>query len=231
MRFERAHRIALAAALALACAGAPLAADWLVTTSGDRVETQGAWKVEGRLVVFTTPDGRLSSMRLADCDLPASEAATAAAARRKAARPPAPEPVAKPVILVLTDADVGHVEPERPAGDAEGDEQDEAPTPVFVDDWIASDEDNGVGITGIVRNTGPNVAGRVRVLATFIDAYGDPIEQRSAVLSTSTLRPGQKAQFRVEPFGLFSYARVRFEVEHFELLSGAAAPADDVDGG
>ena len=55
----------------------PVAADWLITREGDRIETLGPWKVQGKRVVFTLPDGTLSSLRVADVDFPASEKATA----------------------------------------------------------------------------------------------------------------------------------------------------------
>lgn len=221
----RIARISVLSALALAIAGPPAAADWLVTTDGSRIETRGPWEVKSNLVVFTTPAGVLSSIRLSACDLPASEAATAAAASRVKPRP-SPEPKNRPPVLVLTDKDVGHVRPGAARIDAEEPEES-VPAPVVVGEWQATDEPEGVGITGIVRNDGPNVAGNVRVIATFLDAEGDPIENRAATLSASTLAPGRKAQFRVPAFGLFSYSRVEFDVQHFDLLTGR--PGADAD--
>lgn len=46
---------------------------WLVTVDGDRVEIRGPWKIEGGRVLFTNPRGTLSSMRLSQLDLAASE--------------------------------------------------------------------------------------------------------------------------------------------------------------
>src|SRR5688572_4712455 len=71
-------------------ASLPGAADWLVTREGGRVETKGTWTVKGKLVVFHTADGKLSSMRLADVDLDASRRATeeAVAAQAQAAAEP-----------------------------------------------------------------------------------------------------------------------------------------------
>lgn len=68
-----------------------VAADWLVTQEGARVETKGPWKVKGRIVVFTSSKGRLSSMRLAEVDLAASAAATEEAVRSAHARAAATE--------------------------------------------------------------------------------------------------------------------------------------------
>ncbi len=67
------HHKIVALALLLAFLSAPVAsADVLVTKEGARVETQGPWEVRGRQVIFTTPKGVLSSMRLAEVDLEAS---------------------------------------------------------------------------------------------------------------------------------------------------------------
>jgi len=97
--------LTVAAALA---AATPAAADWLVMRDGSRVETKGPWEVRGAVVVFTLKNGTLGSVRAADADLDASQAATAEAAR------PAPVPAATPVprkaVLTLTDADVAHVD-------------------------------------------------------------------------------------------------------------------------
>jgi hypothetical protein len=63
----------------------PAAADWLVTQLGDRIETRGAWRVEKKSVIFTLPNGTLSSLRVSDVDLAASEKATAAASEARPA--------------------------------------------------------------------------------------------------------------------------------------------------
>jgi len=99
------------AVLALGLSGAVARADWLVTRGGLRIETQGPWQVRKGQVIFTDAKGTLSSGRLADFDLPASQAATAASQQPPAA--PAKAPAApverRPPALVVTDADVRHV--------------------------------------------------------------------------------------------------------------------------
>ncbi len=98
---------AVCAGLALLCPP-PAPADWLVTREGHRIETDGSWKVKGRIVVYTDPGGTLSSLRLGEVDLEASEAASEEpAAPSPAAKKPAKKSVErrKPV-LVLTDADI-----------------------------------------------------------------------------------------------------------------------------
>ena len=54
---------ACAAALAVGFTAGAAHADWLVTRDGARIETKGAWKVDGRRVVFTMPNGTLSALR------------------------------------------------------------------------------------------------------------------------------------------------------------------------
>jgi mycoredoxin len=110
------RRVTFAAAVvSLLLAAGAARADWLVMADGTRVETRGEWAVKGKLVVFTGAAGALASLRLSEVDLEASRAATAAAAEearraREAAAKPDP-PAARPgPVLVLTDADVGHVD-------------------------------------------------------------------------------------------------------------------------
>lgn len=95
-------RLVLAVAL-LGLPAAAISADWLVTREGARVETRGTWEVRGKMVVFTRPNGTLSSMRLSEVDLDASQAATAAA--RRPTDVPSDEEAPQPV-LVLTNDDV-----------------------------------------------------------------------------------------------------------------------------
>src|SRR6202023_3135637 len=83
---------------------APLHADWIVPRQGERFEIRGTWQLKGKLLVFTLPNGTLSSMRAARVDIDASKQATAQAKQQAAAPPPAAkvEPKRKSVI-VLTD--------------------------------------------------------------------------------------------------------------------------------
>ena len=55
---------------------APARADWLVTRDGARLETKGAWKVDGRRVLFTLPNGTLSTVRTDEVDLDQSALVT-----------------------------------------------------------------------------------------------------------------------------------------------------------
>ena len=87
MRTQR--PIVLAAAAALALVAGAARADWIVTTDGARLETKGPWKVDGRRIVFTLPNGTLSAMRADEVDLDQSALVTQqeAEAARRAAEP------------------------------------------------------------------------------------------------------------------------------------------------
>ena len=81
-------------------------ADWLVTLAGERIETRGGWEIRGRTVVFTRPNGALSSLRLSEVDIAASDAATREASAPAAA--PVRDPALRPqAVRVITTEDVG----------------------------------------------------------------------------------------------------------------------------
>src|ERR1700720_2168150 len=110
---------ACAAALALLLGPSPLHADWIVTRQGERFEIRGTWQLKGKLLVFTLPNGTLSSMRADRVDIDASKQATAQAKQQAAAPPPAAkvEPKRKSVI-VLTDKDFKKPLPDPAANNA-----------------------------------------------------------------------------------------------------------------
>jgi hypothetical protein len=98
--------VLLGGLLAAAVPG-PLSADVLVTRDGQRIETRGPWEVKGRMVVFTLPNGTLSSIRADEVDLAASREATAEALAPVEEPEPAEEKPREPV-LRLTTRDVGY---------------------------------------------------------------------------------------------------------------------------
>ena len=81
-------------------------ADVLVTRHGRQIQTDGPWEVKGRQILFTSPEGTLSSVRLSEIDLEASELATHPPAPVESDEDEAPRVVKEPV-LVLTDKDIG----------------------------------------------------------------------------------------------------------------------------
>ncbi|MDA8019077.1 MAG: YggN family protein [Thermoanaerobaculia bacterium] len=117
----RSVRVATLCLPLAALAAAPCTADILVTKDGRQIETKGFWEVKGRQVIFTAKSGVLSSVRLSEIDLEASELAT---------NPPPPPPAAleeapeKPSlgslagrdrpepVMVLTNEDIGQADVE-----------------------------------------------------------------------------------------------------------------------
>ncbi len=215
-------RRALAACLLAAWAALPAAADWLVTADGQKVETAGPWKVQGKLVVFKRPNGTLSSIRLAEVDLEASRQATEEAARP--APPPPPPPPPKKPVLVLTDADVPHVTPEgEPLTDeaaAEGAEAPPAEAPadgggLEVTQWrqIDDPENLDVQILGTVTNTSQDLVTDISVTVRLLGSGGSLIAEKAASLSPTTLAAGGAVNFRAVFPGVVSFASASFSVK------------------
>ncbi len=207
---------AVAAALLLAVA-APAAADWLVTRDGARVETEGAWEVKGRQVIFTRKHGSLSALRLDDVDIEASEAATAAAVARAAAGDEAAaeverDPVERKPVLVLTDKDIPRAAASEESAAAEGGaaapSRPAAPqseVPVELVSWKAnpSRQIDGLELVGAVRNNGDEVAAKVTVKVTIPDGEGGALYETNAFLRSTGLPPGGSTTFRALLPGIF----------------------------
>lgn len=77
----------LAFCLTLGCA-LPTAADWLVMTEGEMIETQGPWKIVGKTLTYTDLEGKEQTLPLTEVDLEGSEATTAFRQGRAYAPPP-----------------------------------------------------------------------------------------------------------------------------------------------
>jgi hypothetical protein len=187
----------------------PVAADWLVTRAGTRVETRGAWQVKGKLVVFHTADGALSSLRLAEVDLDASGRATAQAVRaRQTAESTAVPTARKAPVLVLTDDDVRHVG-DGAAAPAAASLADPSFT---VANWERS-LDAGAGvvaITGTLQNTSGVSATEVTLAVQLLEAGGQVAATGQATLTSTVLSPGQRSGFRVVFPNAPTYSDVKF---------------------
>lgn len=96
----------LGLALVAALVSPPASADWLVMQDGSRLEIEGAWRVDGRRVLFTLPNGTLSALRSNEVDLPSSEALTAAKKREMTEQDAAAEPMPEPPRWTFTNADI-----------------------------------------------------------------------------------------------------------------------------
>lgn len=228
--------LALAALVGLAgmvAPAAPAKADWLVTREGGRVETRGAWTVKGKLVVFKTADGQLSSLRLADVDLDASrrvtEEAVAAQAQADAAEPKPAE--RRKSVRTITDKDVRpFTVPEPAAPDAEaGEEKAKAPGPtsgpgLLVESWRQSahaDEDHVI-VNGTLQNASNATAADLKLTVMIFDDTGSLIATSQAAVEVKAIPPGERATFRAEFPGFFSFATVKFEAESRRLATRAA---------
>ncbi len=145
-RFRKTMGLLASAAFLALLLALPATADWLVTSEGDTIETQGPWRVKGRMVVFTDAKGTLSSLRASSIDLEASEAVTAkaktakAAETAKAGNPEAARPDTvvrettkdeRPRVMVLTNADVARAEIDRPAAEL----ATQAPVVMYSTSW------------------------------------------------------------------------------------------------
>ncbi|MEZ5313282.1 MAG: hypothetical protein R2862_06295, partial [Thermoanaerobaculia bacterium] len=144
----------------LSLAAGPVLADWLVTKDGARIETQGPWKVDGRRVIFTMPNGTLSAIRADEIDLDQSAVATSEARMPAAVATPR-EPVKKEPVLRLTEKDI----PPSPVfddPDAAKDDKEKAEDPTSaleVISWEKTEKPSGDGVEifGTIRNNGKNM--------------------------------------------------------------------------
>ena len=213
-------------AVLLVLPAAPARADWLVTHEGTWVETRGAWEVKGKLVVFHTLKGDLSSLRLADVDLEASRRETARAelarkAAEEARKRPPEKKEKKRTALVLTDDKVRHVE----GGGAAAGASPQAPPSLTVTSWAhtASPGDGHVVITGTLRNTSGAPASDITLAVQLLDAGGKATATGQAVLTATALGAGEQSGLRVEFPGATTYSDVKFMPQ--AILAAPAEPA------
>jgi hypothetical protein len=212
--------VLVAAALAVTAGGAR--ADWIVTTDGARLETKGPWKVEGRRIVFTLPNGVLSAMRAEEVDLDQSALVTqeAAEAARRAAEPKV-EPKREPVFR-LTEKDIPPSPggPEEP-GDgtaAEGGET-AAPAPAAAALEVASWEKaqnaagDGVDVFGTIRNgTRVNITSP-SVMAMIYGPDGGLLATAEGTVNSGAIGPTGSANFRVSFPGVPDFTAIKFDVQ------------------
>ena len=209
--------------VALALLALPAQADWLVTREGGRVETRGAWTVKGKLVVFHTAAGKLSSLRVADLDLDASRRVTeeAVAAQAQAAAEPEKAPERRKPVRVITDKDV------RPAGQPAEEPQGEAaegeaaaapagPTSgpgLVIEGWNQERDpkEDHVVITGTLQNASGSTSADTKLRILIFDDTGTLIASSQAALVKSALPPGERTGFKADFPGNFSFATIKFE--------------------
>ena len=176
--------VPLLAVLLLPAGGAsPAGAEWLVTREGGRVEIQGKPQVKGKLVVFTRADGTLSSLRLAEVDLEASERVTAEEKEKAETGVEVQEPAKKKSVASVTDANLVRTKkPEpSPAAAPAGEAAPAAPAgnpaaagPATVGTWKQQDLPGGSGIEliGSLENKGDKIATGLALTAQLYNETG-----------------------------------------------------------
>lgn len=212
----------------LAAAAPPAAADWLVMGDGTRVETRGPWRQDGRLVVFTSAEGNLVSLRASAVDLPASveatrEAVAAAQAREERAERVERSAESPGAVRRITNADVGPGVP-PPAALAEGAAPaEEAGQPAaepgrgaldIVDSRQTTDEFDGhLIVTGSVVNRSAQTAAAVSLTVLAYGADGELLASQRANLAAEALAGGERTTFQVDFPDVFAAFALRFRPE------------------
>jgi len=245
MRFKtRQTSILLGLALAVAFLFPfPATADWLVTRGGDRIETDGPWEIKEKLVVFTLPGGGLSSLQLVDVDLDASKRLVGSEKEREGpiTQVEAEEETRTP-ILVLTDADVSHVDPatgytdeevEESTAEARGQRAAAATTGgggLAVADWSQSFDDgiDGVVVTGSLENRGAESQTDITMRVTLYSTSGVLAGRAAATLEATVLAAGRSTSFRATFPGIVGFDRPEFQVASAPLAA-REEPEDEDD--
>lgn len=236
----RAFRVGLVLGLLIALTGLPSAADWLVTRGGDQVETRGPWEIKGKLVVFTLPGGTLSSMRLSDVDLDASQKLTET--KKMPSAPAATTSQRREATIVITDSDVAHVGPEA-AGSVE--ERQEAGAQaraaqataapgegLTVAEWNQEFDDaiDGVVLTGSIENRSPNLHSEITLLVMLYNTDGSLAGRGAATVDNVLLQAGQSTSFRAAFAGIVGFDRPEFRLNSASLSPRQEAAGDQAEG-
>lgn len=186
-----------------------VSADWLVTKEGARIETKGPWKVKGAVVVFTLPNGTLSSMRVRELDLDQSALVTA-----EANQPPeeeaeeGEEAPPKPVVAEFTNKNIRRAAPQgdsegSPEQDGEGGEGGGGPAravvtpPYEVLAWnvVPRPDIEGIEVRGTLRNGGEDTVANVTVVLRLVTPDNAFVEERRGNLQSTLLRAQAATNF------------------------------------
>ena len=215
------HILIVLALTGLAAFGAaPAASDWLVLETGERIETRGPWKIEGSRVLFTGTNGTLSSIRLSQVNVEASEAAnqpapaTAEPSQQEAERPPR-----KPA-LVLNNSNVAKARRIESEADAEQSETSATEQKLSIASWqeTAAGTD-GLRFGGTLQNPTDNFAVLVEVQATLFDPDGRILETARGKLPAASVGPQETQTFEVAFPTVYSYSNIEFDVT-YKFLKG-----------
>lgn len=214
---------AVAGALAVGLGVGAAHADWLVLRDGGRLETKGAWKVDGRRVLFTMPNGTLSVLRTDDVDLDRSALVTTQARETLATPVPAVKEKKEPV-LRLTEKDIPPVGEAALAAMAAGAKEGEGKaaegqaaeaSPLEVISWEKTENATGDGleIFGTIKNGSPNIITTPTLLVAIYDADGGLLATNGGDVNSPQIQPGKTANFRVAFPGVPDFASVKFDAQ------------------
>ena len=220
-------------------------ADWLVFRDGSRLETSGPWRAQGKLLVFEQTDGALVSVRAEEIDLEASRALTKAALAAETAqvddaqpaRRPAKEEVKRRASIVITDADVAHVDPRQfetdtsSGADSESEGAEPASEPassLAVTKWgrVSEEGASGTLIIGTLRNSGDRVTAGITLNVRALGSDGTVLADQPAAVDSTTLMPGHATRFEARLQDVLIYSTLEFNATSTELDSspGDAEP-------
>jgi len=221
---------------ALLSFGSAARADWLVTKDGTAVETKGGWEVKGKTVIFTSPAGVLSSLAASEVNLAASEAHTQKMLRAATSPPEVEAPVKRPAVLVLTDADVRHVDPTSPIPEETEDAGETATSPsprdtgssLSVTQWDENYniDENSVEVTGSLRNSGRNPATSISLSVLLYSDSGALLGKREARLAKAALNPGESTGFVASFSSGLTFSEAKFDIQSRGFQTREAAPEE-----
>lgn len=221
---------------ALLSFGSAARADWLVTKDGTAVETKGGWEVKGKTVIFTSPAGVLSSLAASEVNLAASEAHTQKMLRAATSPPEVEAPVRRPAVLVLTDADVRHVDPTSPIPEEAEDAGETATSPsprdtgssLAVTQWDENYniDENSVEVTGSLRNSGRNPATSISLSVLVYSDSGALLGKKEARLAKAALNPGESTGFVASFSSGLTFTEAKFEIQSRGFQTREATPEE-----
>lgn len=222
----------LLAAVAALAAAAPAPADWLVTKDGARIETKGAWKVQGRQVVFTMPNGTLSALRAEEVDLDRSAVVSAQAAEATVkVEEPAPE-VRRAPVMTLTEKDIppsanpempADFAPEAEAGGEAGEAGEEGTTESAAEtssdlevlswDKAPTTSGDGLQIAGTLKNSGNSTITSPSLMVMVYDEDGRLLATAEGTVNSGVIQAGRTANFRVALPGVTDFVGIKFDAQ------------------
>ena len=229
MKTSRLLRVSILGFGSLALLASGAAADWLVTQDGSRVEIDGPWQVQGKLVTFTLPNGTLGSMPVSAIDLEASRVATEKAAAAAKPAPAEPQPKRK-AEFVITDADVRHPKSAMSA-DSEPDQPASAETSGGL--RVAGWRDNvdlstsSVTVTGNLQNPTQNPATSIALDVMLYGKDGSLLETSRADLEQRFLNPGASIRFEARFSDTLSFDTVGFDIQSRGFMSNPPEEESD----